>query len=102
MLKRKIIIAFFIGLVLLFICMMLSGGGQGSIQPLLIFFPSAFIQLFIENDILTSVLMLLQFPLYTALYYQGKSMKARLIIGFLLITAHVIGSYYLLIKLGAL
>lgn len=102
MLKRKIIIAFFIGLVLLFICMILSGGGHGSIQPLLFFFPFAFIQLYIENDILSSILMLLQFPIYTALYYQGKTIKARLIIGFLLITAHVIGSYYLLIKLGAI
>lgn len=102
MLKRKILIAFFVGLVLLFLCMFLSEGGKGSIQPLLIFFPSSFAQLYIKNDIITSIIMLLQFPIYTALYYQGKTMKSRLMIGFILITIHVLGSYYLILKLGAI
>jgi hypothetical protein len=102
MLKQKILIAFFVGLVLLFLCMFLSEGGKGSIQPLLIFFPSSFAQLYIKNDIITSIIMLLQFPIYTVLYYQGKTMKSRLMIGFILISFHVLGSYFLLIKLGAI
>ncbi|MBC7849643.1 MAG: hypothetical protein H7Y31_07900 [Chitinophagaceae bacterium] len=85
--KKRLLVPFFIGLVLLFACLLLAD--KGYLLPLILLFPS-FTLLADYNDTFAGIASTVQFPLYYYFITMGKTTRRRWMIFGVILFLHLL------------